>query len=195
MTVGLTVLFVTHIIGAPELIGAFVGLVILSSALFLPIWVWISKRYSKKRAWSLSLITGSLILAITPLLSQGDIIPFAILCTALGATIGCDAIMPTSMLADIVYEGEKTGDQRRAGLYLAMKNSVSKLSFIAPMGLAFPVLDLFGFSTSSVNTPKSLFMLIFFYALLPTGLRLITFFIVRSMPVLETEKSSITVTL
>jgi len=185
LTVGLTVLFVTHIIGAPELIGAFVGLVILSSAFFLPIWVWISKRYSKKRAWTMSLITGSLVLATTPFLNQGDIIPFATLCAVLGAAIGCDAIMPTSILADIVYDGEETRDQRHAGLYLAMKNSVSKLTFIAPMGLAFPILDGVGFVSGEDNSSSALTTLLFFYAALPILLRLIAIFIIRKMP--ETE--------
>jgi len=185
LTIGLTVLFVTHIIGAPELIGAFVGLVILSSAFFLPIWVWISKRYSKKRAWTMSLITGSLVLATTPFLNQGDIIPFATLCAVLGAAIGCDAIMPTSILADIVYDGEETRDQRHAGLYLAMKNSVSKLTFIAPMGLAFPILDGVGFVSGEDNSSSALTTLLFFYAALPILLRLIAIFIIRKMP--ETE--------
>jgi len=133
----------------------------------------------------MSLITGSLVLATTPFLNQGDIIPFATLCAVLGAAIGCDAIMPTSILADIVYDGEETRDQRHAGLYLAMKNSVSKLTFIAPMGLAFPILDGVGFVSGEDNSSSALTTLLFFYAALPILLRLIAIFIIRKMP--ETE--------
>lgn len=190
LSAGLTVLFVTHIIGAPQLIGAFVGLVIFCSALFLPVWVWVSKRYSKSKAWNCSLIMGCIALSVTPFLAQGDIIAFSLVCIFVGAAIGCDMIMPTSMLADIVYEGEKEGLDRRAGLYLAVKNSVSKLTFLAPMGLAFPVLDAVGFDSRLVdsgsgNTPNTLFVLTLFYALIPIGLRLITIFIVRSMPTFD----------
>lgn len=182
LTAGLSVLFITHIIGAPELIGAFMGAVILCSALFLPVWVWLSKHYSKHSAWIISLAIGSIGLTIAPFLGQGDVIAFSLVCILFGAAIGGDMILPTSMLADIVYEGEKAGADRRAGLYLAVKNSISKLTFLAPMGLAFPILDLAGFGSSSENTPNGLFMLTFFYALIPIGLRVLTVFIVRHIP-------------
>ena len=45
LTAGLTVLFVTHVIKAPELIGMFLGLMFLSTALCLPIWIYLSKQY------------------------------------------------------------------------------------------------------------------------------------------------------
>jgi hypothetical protein len=57
-----------------------------------------------------------------------------------GATFGCDAMMPTSILADISGENEAAGGARQSGLFLAVKNAASKLSFVAPMGIAFPVL-------------------------------------------------------
>ena len=89
------------------------------------------------------------------------------------------------MLADIVYTEETAGNTRLAALYLAIKNSASKLTFIAPMGLAFPVLDYFDFTSGSENSAKTLFMLIVFYALLPIALRLSALILVRKMPMTE----------
>jgi len=186
LTAGLTVLFVSNVIGTPDLVGLFLGLLLLSSAIFLPIWVWISKRWNKKRAWLTSIMICILMLMATPILGEGDVIPVAIFCIIIGGAFGCDAIMPTSMLADIVYENEKKGQNRLSALYLAIKNSASKLTFIAPMGLAFPVLGMLGFNSGSEMNPQKHFMLIFFYALLPIILRFIALIIIQKMPKTET---------
>ena len=179
LTAGLSVLYVTHVIKAPELIGAFMGLLLLSSAWFLPVWVNLSKRTSKLKAWQAAILTCCVLLAFAPFLGAGDIIPMFILSAIIGAAFGADAIMPTSMLADIVYADEKDGKNRLAGLYLAVKNSVSKLAFVVPMGLAFPMLDLVQFNEQGNNGTPQVMTLVFFYALLPILLRLIAYYRLR----------------
>ena len=185
LAAGLTVLFVTNIIKTPQLIGLFLGVLLISSALFLPIWILISKQWSKKTAWASAIIICMLVLATAPLLGEGDIIPAMIFFAIIGAAFGCDAIMPTSMLADIVFKDEVDGKGRFAGSYLAIKNSISKLTFIAPMGLAFPILELIGFQSGTENTAHSLSLLVFFYAILPILLRVAALFIVFKMPKTE----------
>lgn len=181
-TAGLTVLYVTHIIGAPQLVGMFLGLLLLSSAMFLPLWVFISKRFDKKTAWIAAILSCTIILAMLPILGEGDVIGAAIFCFIIGGTFGCDSIMPTSMLADIVYDNEKSGNNRLAGLCLAVKNAVSKLSFVAPMGLAFPILGLIDFEKTEPGDlmAKSIFLI--FYAGLPIILRLIAIWVLRNAP-------------
>lgn len=182
---GLTVLFVTNVLKMPHLTGLFLAVLFLSSVLFLPVWLWVSKRWSKKTAWLCSIIMAILILCAVPLLSAGSIYGALLFSVLIGASFGCDAIMPTSMLADIVHKDELDGKGRPAALYLAMKNSVSKLTFIAPMGLAFPLLDWAGFVSGKENSTSAVTTLIFFYAALPLLLRFIALFIIRSMPKTE----------
>lgn len=99
--------------------------------------------------------------------------------------------MPTSMLADIVYSEERDGKARLAGLYLAGKNSVSKLTFVAPMGLAFPVLEFSGFTAGTDNSPKSLLVLVFFFAVLPILIKICALSVVLKMPDTETLGATI----
>lgn len=179
---GLTVLYITFIIGTPELIGMFLGILLLSSALFLPLWVWLSKRHSKKRAWLTSIIICICVLSLFPFLGEGDVIGAAVICFIIGGAFGCDAIMPTSMLADIVYEQEQGGDNRLGGLYLAVKNAVSKLSFVAPMGLAFPVLDYIEFESTGANEPSSKIVFLVFYVALPIMLRIFALYVLHKSP-------------
>lgn len=182
LTVGLTVLFVTHIIGDADLGGPLFGVSLLASALCLPLWVHLSKRYGKRRIWGVSMLICCGVLACTPFLGAGDIVPAIIMSVCLGAAFGCDAIMPTSMLADIVGSDETAGRPSMAAFYLAIKNSVSKLTFIAPMGLAFPLLDFVGFVADGQNDQKILFLLVFLYAILPIAIRLVAFTGLRYLP-------------
>lgn len=178
----LTVLFVTNIIKLPDLTGLFLGVLFLSSALFLPIWLSISRRWSKKAAWICSILMAIAALCTVPFLKEEDMVCALLFSGFIGACFGCDAIMPTSMLADIVHKDELDGKGRPAALYLAMKNSLSKLTFIAPMGLAFPILDQAGFVSGGGNSDFAIASLFFFYAALPILLRLIALIIVLRLP-------------
>ncbi len=187
LTAGLMVLYVTHVIGSPELVGAFLGLLFSSTALFLPLWVILSKKFNKKTSWMTSIIFCSLGLIFAIFLGEGNVIGFVIFSVILGASFGCDAIMPTSMLADVVSETENDGQNRYGATYLAIKNAVSKLTFVVPMGLAFPVLDLIGFEEKGQNGASQIFTLVFFFAILPIILRIIAFFVVKVAPTANAE--------
>lgn len=179
----LTVLYVTHVIGAQGYIGLFLGISIISAGLILPLWTELSKRIGKYATWQCSLLFGAGALALIPFLGQGDIIATSVLFVLVGCAFGGDAIMPTTILADIIAKDEKEGKSRIAGLYLAIKNAASKITFIAPMGLAFPVLDLIDFDTSteSINGALQINTLLAFYCLAPILLRISAFLIVRSI--------------
>ncbi|MEP4341935.1 MAG: MFS transporter, partial [Lentilitoribacter sp.] len=187
LTAGLMVLYVTHVIGSPDLVGAFLGLLFLSTALFLPVWVILSRKFTKKTAWMTSMIFCSLGLVSVVFLGEGSVIGFAVFSIILGASFGCDAIMPTSMLADVVSETEKDGQNRYGATYLAIKNAVSKLTFVVPMGLAFPVLDLMEFEEKGQNGDTQILTLVFFFAILPIVLRCIAFLVVKIAPMSTAE--------
>ncbi|AMO72855.1 MFS transporter [Sphingorhabdus sp. M41] len=182
LVAGLMVLYVVHIVGAAELVGLFLAVLLLSSAAFLPLWIYLSKRYSKKTSWMAAILLCAFALALIPLVGRGDVTGAIILSIIIGSTFGSDAIMPTSMLADIVYEKEQEGNNRLGGLYLAVKNSVSKLSFIVPMGLAFPALGYIGFETTGADGPNAMLTFLFFYSALPILLRLIAFYVLKTGP-------------
>ena len=182
LTAGLMVLFLTHVIGAPQLVGQMFLLIFASTAVFLPVWVALSRWRSKRFSWGVSVLFASLVLAGALFLGTGQIGAIAGFSIALGAVFGADAVMPTSMLADIVAEDARAAGTRRAASFLALKNAVSKLTFVVPMGLAFPVLDLVGFDKAGANDAAALGWLGFFFAGLPLVLRLAAFVVIQRLP-------------
>ncbi len=175
----LTVLFVTQVIQTPALINPALLLLIASSALFLPLWIVLSRYIGKRRTWMVSIVICCAALAVVPTLGAGNTTAFLIVCACLGAAFGCDTIMPTSMLADIVYRTEQRGNERLGGTFLAAKNSVSKLAFVAPLLVAFPILDLVGFDVGKRNDQSILVWLSVFFAVVPIAFRLIALFVLQ----------------
>ncbi len=173
----LMVLFVTKIIQAPALVNLSLMILIVTSALFLPLWMFLSRKVGKRKTWMSSIVACSIALAFVPFLGAGDTTAFLIICVCLGAAFGCDTIMPTSMLADIVYRTELRGENRFGGTFLAAKNSVSKMAFVAPLLLAFPILDLVGFDAKGNNGENQMLTLALFFGPVSICLRALTFLI------------------
>ena len=177
---GLTALFILTNFGGGALTGAFILLVLVSSAAALPLWLRASRRFGKVRTWQAALILGAAALWLVPILTPGHILQFAVFCIIVGSVFGADAVLPTSLLADI-SDAMTTDQAGHAGLMLGYKNALSKLGFVAPMGLAFPVLGAMGLDEGASANTAQLWALIFFYALLPALLRMAAFTIIRRM--------------
>ncbi|MGD1934256.1 MAG: MFS transporter, partial [Candidatus Phaeomarinobacter sp.] len=174
----LFVLFVTHVLVAPDMVGPLLLLYFLSGVVAIPGWVWLSRRISKHRVW-----VGSMTLACTtfvwvPLLGAGDIWLFAVVCVVSGFAVGADLVLPAAIQADVVdVDTADTGEQR-TGLYFALWSLATKLSLALAAGVAFPLLAIVGFQadtapgTESLNTSGSLFAVSMLYAGLPVILKL-----------------------
>ncbi|MFV1602506.1 MULTISPECIES: MFS transporter [unclassified Phaeobacter] len=172
MTVGLLVLFVSHVLNAPAVVGQMFLLLLVGTAVFVPLWIWLSNMIGKRRTWTVAITICAGVLSGCYMVGAGDILLMQVICVGLGACMTCDAVMPTSMLADIVARDEADSGHPRAASYLALKNAASKMAFVAPMGIAFPILGLAGFDKSGVNGPETFGILLFFFAGLPAVLRL-----------------------
>lgn len=181
LTAGLAVLYITHVLQMPDVVGPFFLIIFVSTAGFLPLWIFLSERFSKQSAWMVSIVVCTVALVGAAMLVQGNLVGLMVFALALGAAFGCDAIMPTSILADLVSEGDAQDNSRRAATFLAVKNAVSKLTFVLPMGLAFPVLGLVGFNEEGTNGTSQLATLVLFFAWLPAMIRILAFILLTRL--------------
>ena len=175
----LAVLFITHVIARPDMVGALIALMFVSTALFLPAWQYLARRLGKLSAWKVAIVISCLALSLAPFVSKDDLILPVLIFMVIGGTFGGDAILPTSMLADITHEQEVSGNRRQAGLFLAVKNASSKLSFVAPLAIAFPVLGWLNFENTANHTGQTLWIFLSFAAALPILLKLCALALLR----------------
>ncbi|MCW5751915.1 MAG: MFS transporter [Alphaproteobacteria bacterium] len=178
----LFLLFVAQVIGAPGQTGLLLFLYFASGVLAVPFWLRLSARMGKHRAWALSMLWVSLVFAAVPFLGEGDFWPYLLVCILSGAGLGADLALPTAMQADVVDVDAAATGQRRTGLYFALWGMATKLALAAAVGIAFPVLDLAGFSTSGPNDAAALFTVKALYGLLPLAFKIIAIALVWRFP-------------
>ena len=175
----LFLLFVQHVILAPEASGPLLLVYFASGLVAIPAWLKLSYRIGKHRAWSISMLWVSLVFAFVPLLGAGDLWWFALICVASGLGLGADLALPTAMQADVVDADMALTGNRRAGLYFALWSMATKLSFALAVGIAFGALDLVGFEAEgAANEPLALLALGGLYALLPVLMKFASIFLV-----------------
>ena len=106
-----------------------------------------------------------------------------VLAFGFGVSGASEVMMPTSLLADHVANETAKREDVHPAAFAALKNAMSKLSVIAPLAIAFPILGVIGLSdltaeTGNIANKVSAFQsatLICCYAAIPLILRCIAF--------------------
>ncbi|MCH2221670.1 MAG: MFS transporter, partial [Dechloromonas sp.] len=144
--------------------GPLLALYFIAGAASLPLWVRLSAKFGRVRAWGMAMLLAMFAFAGAGLLGPGDLWAFALICLASGLALGADLALPAAIAADL---GERQG---RAGSCFGVWNFVAKLNLALAAGLALPLLDLLGYQP---GYQRGLTALTFAYALLPLGFKLL----------------------
>lgn len=150
------VLYVTHYIGAPTIIGpiylAYYGLVLLA----IQPMVALSRRYGKHRTIAAATLVWCLFFFSIALLPPGAVTGFAVLMLLSALPAAAGLTLPVAVLADVVdYDTLKSG-HNRTGLYFAIWSMVQKGSAALGVGIALPLLQALGFSATGDNDAQGL---------------------------------------
>ncbi len=180
----LFLLFVTHILGAEEYQGMLLFAYFTAGIISVPLWLALSKRFSKHRVWGASMLWACLIFAWAPLLGQGDVWAFFMITVLSGFGLGADMVLPASMQADVVDADTLKSGKQRAGLFFSLWGVATKLSLACAVGIAFPLLDFTGFDAQAVhNGEMSLMGLALLYSAAPVVLKIIATVLVWNFPI------------
>jgi len=144
----LFVLFVENRLQSPDQSGLLLLAYFMCGIAGLPIWLAVSRRWSKHQAWCVAMLWTSAFFAWVPFLAPGDVWLFFVVCIATGLGLGADLALPPSMQADVVDIDTARGGGRRTGLYFSLWGMATKLSLALAVGLAFPLLGLAGFDAA-----------------------------------------------
>ncbi|MBA2492840.1 MAG: MFS transporter [Gammaproteobacteria bacterium] len=185
----LFLLFVAHVLEARAASGALLGIYFVAGIAALPLWIWLARRLSKHRAWSLSMLLVCAVFMWVPFLGAGDVIAFGVICLLSGLSLGADLALPASIQADVVDVDTAEGGGGRAGLFFALWNMATKLALALAVGIAFPLLDLAGFTPGGDNPPATLWMLTLLYGGLPVLFKLTAVLMVWRFPLDEARQT------
>ncbi|MCE1235684.1 MAG: MFS transporter [Hyphomicrobiales bacterium] len=122
----------------------------LFGVLSTPLWLWISKRTSKHRAWSFAMLTACAGFVWSPFagwdyLGDNAVWAFGAIMILAGMSVGADLMLPVSMQADVIdVDTARTGEQH-TGFYFASWALANKIALSIALGIGFVLLGLVGY--------------------------------------------------
>lgn len=117
----------------------------VSAILFVPVVVWLSKRFDKRQAFIIGCASWMLfLLALLPLQPQ-HLLPAYLLAALSGLGIATVYVIPWAMIPDIIEHDQLTTGQRREGSFYAFAAFFQKLGTGAAIWLMGQVLALSGY--------------------------------------------------
>jgi glycoside/pentoside/hexuronide:cation symporter, GPH family len=185
--------FVSSVIGDESLRGPLLFLYFLCGILGVPLALWAARKTSKHRAWCYAMVAVCLVFSTAPLLGEGDVLLFTIICISNGICLGFDIVLPAAIQADVIDADTAKSGEQRSGTYFAAWSLATKLSLAMGVGIAFPVLGAFGFNPApdATNSPEALFALAAVYAWVPVVLKIIAIGLMWNFPLGEAEQADL----
>jgi len=157
----------------------------------VPLWLWLGGRIGKHRAWIVSLLVTAFAFSFVPLVPHVGLWFFGLISLFTGSGLGADFTIPPAIQADVIDLDEVRSGERRAGLFFAASTMAQKAGNALAVGIAYPLLQLAGFSTHHGNGPFQIAALLAMYCGMPSLLKLICALLLRGFPLDEAAQRNL----
>ncbi len=108
--------------------SAFFGVLMLVCVLFVPFWLWLSKRQNKIRAYMLGMAAWVVVQAMIFTIQPGDTEYMLVIAALAGIGVSAAYILPDSILPDVIEWDELRTGRRQEGVYYGIRTLIRKLT-------------------------------------------------------------------
>jgi GPH family glycoside/pentoside/hexuronide:cation symporter len=160
---GLTVLvpYVTeYVMERPDLTEEMLAVYMFSTFLAIPVWVWLARRFEKKRLWLFAMVQGGVGFGILFWLGENDWPLMAASSLIAGSAGACGNSIGQSLKADLIDLDELRTGERKEGAYFAAMSFVSKLGNALLASTAAFMLGFMHFVPNAEQGPEVRFALV-----------------------------------
>ena len=164
----LVLFYIADVLEAETWQGHFLALYFIAGAAGMPLWVKLSARAGKVRAWGVAMVVAIAAFVWAASLGAGDAIAFAVVCALSGLALGADLALPPSLLADVIG---RDGRMHETGTHFGLWTLATKLNLALAAGIALPLLGFLGYTPGS-RDPAAVHALALVYAAAPCVLKL-----------------------
>lgn len=177
----LFVFMVTYSLGLEDWIGFMLVCLIVGGLLFLPLWVKLSRIWSKHAAMQASMATGAVTLFLLLVLPENNVVLTAVAFVLIGANSSALEFLPRAMMADVCDHDHIQSGSERMGLYYSLLQLSSKIAAGLAIFIGFSLFSVIGFdpeagADNSVEALRNLrYLIVGFPALAYAGVVLILF--------------------
>jgi GPH family glycoside/pentoside/hexuronide:cation symporter len=147
------VYFANYYLRVPDQANYFVLIAMGFAILFIPLWVWVSQRLDKRRAFILGTASWIVVLLAISSLDSDQVVLAYILAALSGSGIATAYVIPWAMVPDIIEYDELHSGQRREGSYYAFASFFQKLATGAALWGMGMALALTGYINPTETNP------------------------------------------
>ena len=166
------ILFYVQYVLQSDLADLFLMTYFVTGIIFLPAWIWISRRTGKKAAWLASMGVNSGAFLGVFFLGPGDEVIYGILVFLSGIGFGATLAIPSAIQADVIDYDELLTGERREGQYIGWWSISKKMAAAVGIGAGLSLLGMAGYVPNAEQSENVRLMLRTLYALVPSLLNL-----------------------
>ena len=145
--------FSNYYLRVPEQSNYFVLLIEFSAILFIPFWVWVSKKLDKRRAFILGTLSWIVVLMGISVIPSNQVGLAYCLAFLGGSGLATAFVVPWSMVPDIIEYDELQTGQRREGAYYSFASFFQKLATALAIWAMGQALNAAGYVTPTAGAP------------------------------------------
>lgn len=127
--------------------SAALGLLLLTSVVMLPFWMWLAHRLSKHVAYIIGMAFWACVQMLVFAVQPGQVTLVLVLAVLAGVSVSTAHVLPDALFPDVIEWDELRTGRRREGIYYGVKNFIRKLTGALAIFLALQVLGWFGYQT------------------------------------------------
>lgn len=152
------------------------GLYILTGAVFIPVWLYLSQRFDKKFVFATAIsLQATILLIVFSFARKGTVTLYATCVGLAGTSFGGVSALKFSILSDVTdVEQLRAGGLRDEGKIVGLFDISAKVSSSILVALSFWMIDVAGYEAEKIpQNARAELMIRIFYALAPALLALI----------------------
>ena len=189
VAVSVMLFYVEHVLKGNKLQAGIILLIYFgSAAASVPMWMLLSRRFSKTAAWFIAMVITAVAMSTAVGLGAGDFAWFVPIAVVTGMGIGADYGLPPSVLADIINSEEAKDTKGDTGAYFGLWALSTKLATAIGAAGSLPVAAMLGFNPSIGSYSGT--ALIIVYIALPVAIKAIAALLIWYIRI-EAERGSV----
>ncbi|RJP47379.1 MAG: MFS transporter [Anaerolineaceae bacterium] len=127
--------------------SAVFALLLITSVLVLPIWIFISYRFSKQAAYMIGMIFWAVVQLVIFSIQPGQVGMILTMSVFAGISVSSAHLLPDSLFPDVIEWDELKTHRRSEGIYYGVKNFIRKLTGALAIFIGLQTLGWFGYQT------------------------------------------------
>lgn len=125
--------------------SAVLGILLIVAMVMVPLWTWLSKRFSKRSAYIGGMIFWIIVQVSILFVQPGQVDIVLIMAMLAGISVSTAHVLPEAIFPDVIEWDELQTGERHEGIYYGSKNFIRKLTGAVAIFLALQVLGWVGY--------------------------------------------------